>query len=288
MSSARPLLSWPGLFSELLIFGTTTFALTLDEHGRGRSILMTSFFGLWRIAAVLDVLFSPLLLLEIGSGMAGVGWTATWPLMPQILSETYAGRIWRWRLGVVVLMGVMAFWPMRSWWRAMSLAVASAVLLFLGSLTSHAIDHGSDAVFVYLIHECAAALWLGAVLSLWWGAKIGRGDDRWIDQVAPWASRLAGWTVLVLVLSGSFTAYLFLVGEPVRIFYSAYGRTLLIKVGAAAIILMIGAYNRFILMAELTGSAARRNLVRNVGVESVMLAGVVYIAALLANTPPAH
>jgi putative copper resistance protein D len=158
----------------------------------------------------------------------------------------------------------------------------------LESLTSHAIDIGAAAVTIDCAHELAAALWLGAVFGLWFGAGHEKLGVDWVEYAAPWVSRLAGWTVTVLILSGLFIAYHQLAGDPTRIFYAIYGRTLMVKLGAATTVLLIGAYNRFVLMPEIDGPEARDRLLRNVGLESLLLLGVAGLAALLANTPPAH
>jgi putative copper export protein len=41
-------------------------------------------------------------------------------------------------------------------------------------------------------------------------------------------------------------------------------------------------------MPTVSESSAQESLLRNVGIESVLLVGVLGLAALLANTPPAH
>jgi putative copper export protein len=77
-------------------------------------------------------------------------------------------------------------------------------------------------------------------------------------------------------------------GDAGMLIYAAYGRVLLIEAGAAAIVLMIGAYSRLILIPQIDESSARAGLPANVAVESVLLVGVIGIAAVLANTPPMH
>ncbi len=54
------------------------------------------------------------------------------------------------------------------------------------------------------------------------------------------------------------------------------------------LVLLIGAYNRYWLMPAVSESSAQASLLRNVGIESILLIGVLGLAALLANTPPAH
>jgi putative copper export protein len=60
------------------------------------------------------------------------------------------------------------------------------------------------------------------------------------------------------------------------------------KVCAAMHVLLIGAYNRYYLMPAVSETSAQETLLRNVGLESLLLIGVLGLAALLANTPPAH
>ena len=50
------------------------------------------------------------------------------------------------------------------------LGCVACALLLLISFASHAIDRGTVAIIIYFIHEVAAALWIGAVLGLWFGA----------------------------------------------------------------------------------------------------------------------
>jgi putative copper export protein len=54
------------------------------------------------------------------------------------------------------------------------------------------------------------------------------------------------------------------------------------------LVLLIGAYNRYWLMPTVSESSSQQSLLRNVGIETAMLIGVLGLAALLANTPPAH
>jgi putative copper export protein len=89
-------------------------------------------------------------------------------------------------------------------------------------------------------------------------------------------------------LSGLYTAYYSLGADPHRLVEAAYGRALVDKICAAMLVLMIGAYNRYWVMPAVSETSAQESLLRNVGIESILLVGVLGLAALLANTPPAH
>ena len=74
-----------------------------------------------------------------------------------------------------------------------------------------------------------------------------------------------------------------------QLLFSAYGRTLIAKVVVFGIVLMLGAYNRYWLVPEVRSPRSHEALLRNVGVESlILLVGVLALASLLANTPPEH
>jgi putative copper export protein len=69
---------------------------------------------------------------------------------------------------------------------------------------------------------------------------------------------------------------------------SSYGRVLTAKIEAFAVALAIGGYNRFYLVPTLELASTRSLLIRNVATESLIIVGVMGLAALLAATPPAH
>jgi putative copper export protein len=113
----------------------------------------------------------------------------------------------------------------------------------------------------------------------------GRGQKR---QQARRVSKLALWSVIGLVITGTYTAYSELGFDVYRLLFSAYGRALIAKEIVFAGVIAIGAYNRYRLVPAVEAAPARRMLLRNVTIESVLLLGVLGLAALLANTPPPH
>jgi putative copper resistance protein D len=285
----RAALAWPVLYAQLLIFGTAAFTLTLGpELQNGRDRLIGSLINLWRGLGLVVLTLSPLLFVTIASGMAQMTGLKVLPLVPVILAATHAGRVWEWRLPIVTALALASWLPLRPTTMARVMLVASGALLFCESLTSHAIDRGMVAATVHFIHETAGAVWIGAILGIWLGALHAQLGKTWVVDVAPWVSRLAGWTVAALLLSGLYTTYHALMGDPGLLMYSSYGRVLLLKISAASIVLAIGAYNRFMVIPDLVRSEAYVALLRNVAIESILLIGVVGVAALLANTPPAH
>lgn len=286
---ARAIMAWPVIAVQLLVFGTTAFALTPKSGTVSeREKLIGTFIPLWRGLALLNLAIAPLTFIEVASAMADMGWREVLPLLPQILRETYAGRVWEWRFAAVSILAIASWIPVRRMITSLMLMATSAASLLLETMTSHAIDKGIAAAAVDFVHEAAVGLWIGAIVGLWIGFARARLGPSWLRETAPWVSRMAGWTVAVLILSGLYTAYNALGADPHRLIYAAYGRTLVVKLAAASIVLLIGAYNRFLILPRLADPSARDALLRNVSIESVLLMGVVGLAAILANTPPVH
>lgn len=283
----RVLVAWPLLIAETVVFGTTAFALLLAPQAQAEEIagVLTP---LWRAAGLLAAALSPLALLVGAANMGDLSVRAAIPLLPEIIRETHFGHVWLWSFPLTLALMAIPWTSARDRSKTTLLGLVAAALLLLGSLSSHAIDRGSLAVVVYFIHEIAAALWIGAILGLWCGAVPGKLGPGWVVRTAPRVSGATGWTVTILILSGLYTAYYSLGADPHRLIDAAYGRTLVDKICAAMLVLLIGAYNRYSLMPTVSESSAQESLLRNVGIESVLLVGVLGLAALLANTPPAH
>jgi len=284
---ARALVAWPLLVAEILTLGTAAFALLLAPDTQSEE-LANALTPLWRGLGVAAVMFSPLSLLVGTANMGDLTLRAAIPFLPQVIRETHFGHVWSWSFPLTMALMVIPWTPGRGRSKTVVLGLVACTLILLVSFSSHAIDRGTIAVIVYFIHEVAAALWIGAILGLWFGAVRGKLGSAWVLQTAPRVSSVAGWTVTILILSGLYTAYYSLGTDPHRLIDAAYGRTLVDKICAAMLVLLIGGYNRYWLMPAVSESSAQASLLRNVGIESILLIGVLGLAALLANTPPAH
>ena len=286
------LLAWPVILAQALIFGSALFCLLLNwsaaRHPRSGEALAASLLGWWRILALIVALVSPIMFVNEVAGMAGVSIRAALPLLGEVLSQTQSGHTWEWRLPAAVALMVVTWLPLREAARSLALVILCAGLLLLGSLKSHAIDFGATAVVVRFVHALAAGAWAGSLFAYWVGARLHNDDNRVSVEAAKILSRQAAWSVSILIASGIYIAYEGLGHSLYHLLYSSYGRVLSIKVEVFALVLMIGAYNRFYLIPALDQPSARRTLLRAVGAESLMIVGVIGLAVLLSNTPPAR
>lgn len=272
----------------LFVFGLAFFMLKVAPAGADLDRHNRAFWMLLRLLVVVQLLLWPVKLLCNVASMAGVNFRQAVPFVPEVLRETHFGHDWLSSAPLALALVVVAWIPGRAATRAGLLVLISAAMLVLWALSSHAIDFGPVAVTVYSLHEAAAGLWAGSLLGLWLVARRGGLDNRLIERITQRVSRLSGWCVAGLVLSGAYLAYHTLGLSLDHLAYSAYGRTLLAKVSVFAVIAGIGGYNRYRLVPAVGFVSARHNLLRNVGIECLLMAGVLGLAALLANTPPTH
>lgn len=282
----RAAVAWPLLIAETITFGTAALCTLITPASEKDSACR--FESFWRVSALVVLMTTPVVLLKATADMARVSLPAAMAMVPQVVRQTHLGHVWSFSVALTVALVAAAWLPIPLAVKSLSVCVLAAALLLCGSLVSHAVDRGAVAVGVHFIHQLAAALWLGAIVGLWLGAGRGARNSDWLRRAAPRVSRLAAWTVAVLLFTGLWTAYYGLGADPERLVDTLYGRTLLVKVGAASLALFIGAGNRYRVLPALVKERSRRALLRNVSVESLLLIGVLAVAALLANTPPAH
>jgi putative copper export protein len=282
------ILAWPLITAQILIFGTAAFALAAGSSQiPSRDGSADSMVVLWRGLALVILVISPLRFLSIAAGMADSTLREVIPFVPQIMRETYAGRVWAWRLGVAATLAVAAWIPSRRILPAL-IATISTMLLLAQSLTSHAVDKGASAITIHFVHQFAAGLWIGALACLLIGATYGGASAEWLSWATGRVSKIAGWSVAVLVVTGA-TRALYAIGLHFDLLlYSLYGRTLLWKLATAATVILIGGYNRYRLVPALGEASARATLIRNVTAECLLLGAVLGWSALLTNTPPPH
>ena len=177
-------------------------------------------------------------------------------------------------------------------WILATLAVLA--LAFTPGLSGHAVATpglGPLAVVTDGLHVIGAGGWLGGLLVL---IAIGvpvalrlgpehRGSAVavLVNAFSPTALFFAGLTVA----SGVFAAWVHVASVP-ALWQSAYGRTLLVKIGVLTVVFGTGAYNwlrvRPALGTEAAGSRLRRSAILELAVGAIVLA----VTAVLVATPP--
>jgi putative copper export protein len=186
-----------------------------------------------------------------GRTMTGAGMTAVLHAVPAILTHTHFGQIWLVRFtllaGALCLAGSTAR-GMRTATLVMALGTA-----FTTTVTGHAGDWGdlSLSAAIDYVHVVASSMWVGGLLSL---VILGnRSAAGWAPEqfrtTALRFSRLAGWSLLAVILSGSYNAWV-QVATPSGLWTTTYGRVLCIKLGIVLVLIWLGAVSRYTIVAR--------------------------------------
>ncbi len=198
-----------------------------------------------------------------GRTMVGGDLAAAVAAIPLVLSRTHFGAIWIGRLaalGLMLLVLCMAARPAR----AIALLLGASVALST-SLTGHAADRGdlSASVAVDWIHVVASAAWVGGLITL--AAVVLRGAGAWAPALFAVAarrfSRLAGWCLLAVALTGGYNAWAQLAAVS-ALWTTPYGRVLAVKLALVAVLAWWGAVCRYTIVAWLAPGRPRGRGVR--------------------------
>jgi putative copper resistance protein D len=155
--------------------------------------------------------------------------------------------------------------------------VLSVAGVALAPMTGHALaeDQGFTVVAT-MLHAGAAALWVGGLGAL---LVLVAPHGALLDGVLPRYSTLAGDCLIVLVISGVFTTAVRL-GGWAPLVGTGYGLLILAK--AVLLVALAGLGG----LARRRLHTGRRPVLRWAGVEVVVMAVVIGVAATLSQTPP--
>ena len=185
--------------------------------------------------------------------------------IPAVVTQTHFGALLAARvamLGLALILS-LARAPLA---RTLCLLLLLAVALTF-SLTGHAADWGdvTASVAIDWAHAVAASVWTGGVLALALtilGRRSGVQAAPASVAVLAWRfSRVAGWCLLVVVLSGVFNAWTQLGGLS-RLWTTSYGGVLIGKVLLVAALAWLGALNRYVVLVGLDRRSARGRMER--------------------------
>jgi len=190
------------------------------------------------------------------------------------------GELWVIRvLGLVVLGAALrARHPHWRLWGG-----AAAIWLMARSFQGHAGAHGAIPAVIDWLHLVAVAAWLGSL------TQYASRTDHLSAVTAVRLRRLATTAVALVVATGVYAAFLH-VPTIQQLLGSAYGQTLLVKIGFAAALIGLGAANHFRRVPALVGGeeGAGRSLHRSVLLELTVGAAILLLSALLGVLPMPH
>jgi putative copper export protein len=181
-----------------------------------------------------------------------------------------------------VVLAVLTLW-------AVALARHAKIGLFLGAgclVVSGAIGHPAAmhpllSVPSKMVHLLAGAIWLGGLL---WLITVIRREDVDFPAEARKVSSVALVCVVAILLSGVAQTALFL-NAPGDLIHSGYGRLALIKMSGLAVLIGLGAFNRFLLLPAIEDQSVRPALSRTVKQEIAIVMILIVIGGFLAYVP---
>lgn len=265
-----------------------------DEQRRARWLLMM---------VLVAVAVTLLELLMRTAAMADVPLGQAWSFVPRVLERSDYGFYWQWRAGIILLVLGGVLWSL---WRGGSLLSAAWLMCgglawaLLASVTSHAGEEGlwSLANLVNWAHIVSTSLWGGAVVIYAWlvlPALLREGPGR-MGLLAERLSLLATAALVVVLLSGLYNGWRQMSAWS-DLWASDYGLVLLVKLALVAVMMAIGAVNKFRWVPALViacggGADWRQPFGRLLGV--LRIDSVVFVAVLIAavvlgmQAPPGH
>jgi putative copper resistance protein D len=235
--------------------------------------------------------------------MAEVPLADAFAMLPTMLEKTYVGHAWSCGvLGLLLVFVSMSRPALRqNVVRVTIAAIGISLFVYCRAAVSHAGDFGLASVqlFVEWTHLWAISLWLGVV-----GIAAFAVFAHTVEMTAADWADLAGWVqtlsatataaLIVVVGTGLFNSWRG-VGSTANLMESAYGNTLLVKVGLVMVAAALGGFNRFrtmprlmaALRAPLDVSARPQDcFIRVLRIEAVVLCAALIAAALLSSSPP--
>lgn len=266
----------------LLILGAICFSVVLWRAGAER--------GRWPVAwlrgAALTGLGSSLLGLPL-QGLLATGLPFDRLLAGSALSgslENDAGRAWLVRAAAWLLVCVVV-WGRGAWVREHLLWAGGLAAVLVATLPygGHATTQTPEAVLVPAdaVHVVAAGTWLGGLvllLAAFWPGRNTSSEDALRATRA--FSRVAGWAIAIIVLTGSVEAWFYL--GSLDALTTTYGISLLTKVALVVAIVVLGALNRARISAR-GATALRSAMIAEIGLAVGLLAAT---AVLVRTAPP--
>lgn len=250
--------------------------------------------GLWATGAL--ALAALLRLLAQSYAMHGPGEVLDARVVAPMLAQTVWGWGWLLQTGAVVLAAISFRSAARGRGPGWTLAAGAALLLaFTPALSGHAASAPRFTPLAILadgLHVLGASGWLGSlllVLAAGIPAAMRLGDKErgsavrdLVHAFSPTALAFAG----LVALTGVFAGWLHL-GAVSALWRTAYGRTLLVKLGVLSVVAATGAYNWLRVRPALGDTAGAARLRRSATVELAVGVVVVAVTAVLVATPTA-
>ena len=305
-SAATPQLvaaRWLVFLAVMIAVGLFAFRALIARGSRGLDVALV-------IAVIAGLLAIPLYILVTTAEFAQAGVLDLGTTVP-LIRDSALGRALEDMELVLLLFGVAALIVVRldrpdreqrsvaELLALIGALIAAAALLVIPGLAGHAGQNSPAAVSLALdwTHLVAGSLWLGGLIAitlLAWRTPAG-ARLAVLGPVVPRFSRVALWSVIVLIASGVGSALVHL-PTLASLWQTSYGKTILVKIAILIVAMLVAAINNRRSVPRLKAALARDDagagreaiglLRRTVGVEIVLVTAIVLVAMVLTSLPP--
>lgn len=287
---------WLGFIGTLLVIGAAVYrfgALPTYQRVTGAApagaLDRTATLGLG--AAVLLLVAGPIRLAAQAMGFVDPGEPITGELLRTILGETAWGRGWALQLlagGLAIIAFLLArVAPQPGWLMA---AAAATTVILAAPLTGHATAAARAGSWGYpldALHVLGTGTWLGTLAVVLVAGLPGarHGARGTLTALVMTFSPIALTGFAFTAVSGLAMSVRYLDGSVSALWTSTYGQVLLLKLGAVAVVLALGAYNWRRLTARMEEEGGARRLQWSAGSELALTAVVLAVTAVLVSLP---
>jgi putative copper export protein/methionine-rich copper-binding protein CopC len=164
------------------------------------------------------------------------------------------------------------------------LLLSAIALMYTFTISGHAdlVDKESVAKVAILLHNIAGGLWLGSLAIVANSFRYIKNNNEIKIAVIAGFSKVATASLFILLPAGIALSWS-MFNSFAEIFTTEYGQKLLLKIGFVTLLLLVGAYNHFLLVPKMIKDEDTTKIVRSMKIESFGLLGVLALTALLTN-----
>ena len=223
------------------------------DSDRSFRLLMAVALFMLSVTSMTDLVFRALM-------MSGRPASELFSVLPTVLLKTHFGRVWVWRVGLLLLL--FGFWFLqrgpRPWIRGYPVLLAGSGICLTTSLSGHAADLGSLTLTVFSdwIHIMAVSSWVGGLFFLrlhlprWLDSLGGETRTECLAAGIERFSTVAVTSVGALIAAGAYNTWVH-VHSPSLLVGTEYGKILMLKWVLLGPMIFIGGVSRFYLLPRL-------------------------------------
>lgn len=281
--------------------GATMASLWLATGSSNWSSLRSRSLRPVRLGAIaIGIAALGLLLLLVSASMAEVPVSQAGEATLAMLTGSHFGMAWAIGMAALTAAALLAALPARALPLSIGALAALAVAVYTRSMVSHASANGDFNLTMAAdwIHLCLISVWVGEVVIAGMltlrPTAASQLEDR--GEIAGYIENLSTSATVALVgivATGAYSAWHNL-GSLDGLAGNRYGTVLTVKVVMVALAVMLGGFNRFVVMLPLlaglrgdsTQAPSLRTFTLVLRVEAVLLLGVLVAAAILSATSP--